>query len=465
MPSRNQDEQTVEPTTILASFCAATTFADLPDEVVTIAKRSILDTLGCAVGAHAYEPDKPALINTVVRSLGAASSDATVVCANLSAAAPFAALANGVICHGIDFDDLHGEALTHTSCVVLPAALATAEEACRSGKDLITSFVLGFEAAVRVGMAVMPSHYDHWHSTATNGTFGAAVAAGKNYGFSGDQFVHALGFSGTQAAGLLGFLKSGDDTKSFNPGKAAFNGVLAARMVKAGGTAPANLIEDARGYARAYSKAPDLTKLTRGLDGGAMVWEILNNMPKPFPSLSASHTAMDLTLRLVVENDLRPADIAGIVDRTYSTVKSHFSNDRPDNVMAARLSVPYCIAVCAARRHGGLDAFTMQTINDSVVRDMLKKVTIVADPTLDALYPEKFPSHIRITMTDGRVFEGAMDHAKGSPRNPLADEEINAKFRSLARPVLSAERVDEIVQMSAALDELRDVREFARLFA
>lgn len=430
-----------------------------------MAKQSILDTLGCAVGTHADAPEKPVVINSVVKNLGAANGDATVICGNMKASAPFAALANGVICHGIDFDDMHGEALTHTSCVIVPAALSTAEAAGCSGRDFITSVVLGYEVAVRVGMAVMPSHYDYWHSTATNGTFGAAVAAGKNYGFTAEQYVNAFGFSGTQAAGLLTYLKFGDYTKSFNPGKSAFNGILSALMVKAGGTAPPDMIENPRGYAEAYSKEPRPEKLTRGLDGGAMIWEILNNMLKPFPSLAASHTAMDVTLRLVADNELRPADIVKIVDRTYGTVKSHFSSYHLDNVMAARLSVPYCIAVCAATRSGGLDAFHMKTIADPVVQDMLKKVEILADPELDKLYPEKFPCHVEITTKDGKVYEGDMYYAKGSPANPFADDEINEKFRRLARPVMGEKRVEQIVQMAENLEDVQDIREFSRLLA
>ncbi|HLQ91972.1 MAG TPA: MmgE/PrpD family protein, partial [Xanthobacteraceae bacterium] len=207
----------MEATKILSSFCAETYFANLPQSVVTVAKLAILDTLGCAFGTYSEEPGRAEIINRVARALGAPGL-ATVIGADMKASAPVAALANGVICHSIDFDDLHAEALTHTSCVVFPAALATAEEVGCSGKDLVTSFVLGFEVVVRVGMAVMPSHYDHRHSTATNGTFGAAVAAGKNYGFTVDQYVNALGFSGTQAAGLLTFLEFGDYSKSFNPG-------------------------------------------------------------------------------------------------------------------------------------------------------------------------------------------------------------------------------------------------------
>jgi 2-methylcitrate dehydratase PrpD len=453
----------LDPNHVLSSFCAETTFADLPPSVVRMAKLTILDTLGCAIGTHVHDPEKYAVIERVVGTLGTARADATVIGGASKLSAPFAALANGVMCHGIDFDDVHGEALTHTSCVVLPAALASAEEAGCDGRAFITSFVLGFEVAVRFGMAVMPSHYDHWHSTATNGTFGAAVAAGRNYGFGRDQYVDALGFAATQAAGLLGFLKSGDYTKSFNPGKSAFNGVLSALMVKAGAKGPRSIIEDARSYTAAYSKSPNLAKLTRGLQDGSVVWEMLNNMLKPYPSLAASHTAMESTLRLVVENDLDPADIARIVDRTYGTVKSHFSRYDLDNVMAARLSVPYCIAVCAAQRSGGLDAFSAKMLADPAVRAMLEKVEIVADPELDQLYPEKFPSRIEITTNDGRAFRGGMDYAKGSPGNPFTEDEICEKFRSLAAPHMGAERVERIVRTVRNLEDVRDIGELGGL--
>lgn len=391
------------------------------------------------------------------------SPEATVICDGFKASAPLAALANGVICHGIDFDDTHPEALTHTSCVILPAALATAEVTDGNGKDFLLSFVTGFEIAVRVGMAVMPSHYQYWHSTATNGTFGATAAVGKNFGFEEEEYINAFGFSGTQAAGLLTYLKFGDYTKSFNPGKAAFNGILSALMVRAGATAPPNMIENPKGYSGAYSKEPALEKLTRGLDGGPMVWEILNNMLKPFPSLAASHPAMDVTLRLVKENDIRPEDIVRITNRTYNTVKSHFSNYNPENVMASRLSVPYCIAVCTATGNGGLDAFHPETIFNPVVQETLKKVEIIADPELDKLYPEKFPSQIEIQTKDGETYKGESYYAKGSRKNRFTEEEVRKKFRSLALPKLDEQKVEKIILAVENLESAKDISELSGL--
>jgi 2-methylcitrate dehydratase PrpD len=456
------EEDIVEPTRILSSFCADTRFADLPASVTAKAKLAVLDTLGCAFATYSEEPDRAKIIHRVAGQLGTRGG-ATVIGIGTTASAPIAALANGVICHSIDFDDLHAEALTHTSCVILPAALASAEESGVSGKEFITSFVLGYEVAVRVGMTVMPSHYDHWHSTATNGTFGAAVAAGKNHRFKIDQYVNALGFSGTQAAGLLTYLQFGDYSKSLNPGKAAFNGVLSAMLAKAGAVAPPNIIENPKGYAAAYSAAPQLRKLTRGMDGGAMVWEILNNTPKPFPSLSASHTAMETTLRLVSGHDLKPEDIAKITVRTYGVVKSQFSNHRPDNVMAARLSVPYCVAVCAATRRSGLDAFRTKTIKNASVREMLEKVDIVVDPELDALYPKALPCKIEITMKNGQVHKDKTYDAKGSPGNPLSDAELYEKFKRLAEPAIGAKRANQIADMTKDLEGVKNIEAFGRL--
>jgi 2-methylcitrate dehydratase PrpD len=188
-------------------------------------------------------------------------------------------------------------------------------------------------------------------------------------------------------------------------------------------------------------------------------------MLKPFPSLAASHTPMDVVLKLVKENDIKPEHIVKIINKTYNTVKSHFSNYEPNNVMAARLSVPYCIAVCAAKRNGGLDAFHLKTIKDPVVQETLKKVEIVADPELHKLYPEKFPTNIEIHTKDGKVYKGEMYYAKGSPKNPFSDEEVNEKFRSLALPMIEKNKVDQIIQMVTNLESVKDINELTRLLA
>lgn len=445
----------------IADFVSKTTYDNLPENVRKQAKLVILDTFGCAIGTHWDEPEKPKIINEFVRSFNA-KPEATVILGGFKTHSTLAAMANGVICHGIDFDDTHKEALTHTSCVIVPAALASAESAGLGGKELINSVVLGYEVAVRAGIAVMPTHYEFWHSTATNGAFGAAAAAGKNIGLSKDKIIDAFGLAGTQASGLLTYLEFGDYTKSFNPGKSALNGLFAALIAKAGATGPPVMLEHPKGYCHAYSKEPKIEKLNRGIPG---TYEILLNAFKPYPSLLASHPPMDAVLKLVKENNIKPDEIVKITNHTYKTVKTHFSNYNPETVMAARLSVPYCIAVTAVDSEAGLSQFHLKKIKSQPVQDMLKKVEIIVDDELSKLYPEKFPARVIIETKNRGRFEHTVYYPKGDPNNPLSEDELKNKFRKLTGGVLDTKRVEALIDAIMSLEKAEDLKNLTSLLS
>ncbi|MCZ7660144.1 MAG: MmgE/PrpD family protein, partial [Xanthobacteraceae bacterium] len=222
----------------------------------------------------------------------------------------------------------HKRALAHIGSVVVTAALAVTEERGGSGRNLIEALVAGYEVAARVGMAVMPTHYRYWHSTATNGTFGAAAAAGRAMGLDRARMNAAFGLAGTQAAGLNTFFESGDDTKSLHPGKAAFNGVLGARLAAMGMTSPPDILGHPKGYLAAYSQEGRADILSRGLGSE---WTILENGFKYFPSILASHSPIGATLAIVAQHHPDPARIAGIVVHL---------RDREIPLPPARLSIP-----------------------------------------------------------------------------------------------------------------------------
>ncbi|MFC7542402.1 MmgE/PrpD family protein [Siccirubricoccus deserti] len=266
-------------TRALAEFVAGLRFEDLPPEVVAMACDVVLDAVGCAVSAWVEDPSKAAVARGIAALYPAAGPGAAVIGAGLSAQPAFAALANGILVNAADNDDTHKVALLHVGSVVVPAALAMAEARGLSGRDLILSVVAGYEVAARVGMSVMPTHYRFWHSTATNGTFGAAATAAKAMGLDADGVQRALGLAGTQAAGLNTFFESGDMTKSLHPGKAALNGVLSAQLADLGCTSPPGILEHPKGYLAAFSLAPKPEALTAGL---GTHWEILSNGFKYF---------------------------------------------------------------------------------------------------------------------------------------------------------------------------------------
>ena len=427
-----------------ARFIAQLRFEDLPAEVVQQAKRVLLDAVGCALGAYAEDPRKVAIAQTVAAGF---AGSATVIGGGQAHPA-FAALANGMLINAADNDDTHKRALLHVGSVVVPAALAAAQANRASGKDLILALVVGYEVAVRVGQAVMPTHYRFWHSTATNGTFGAAAAVAKALGLNQAQIQTAIGYAGTQAAGLNTFFESGDDSKSVHPGKAALNGYLAAVFAQAGATSPPDILLHPKGYLAAYSTDPKPDALTDRL---GTFWEILQNGFKLYPSILASHSPIGATLELVQAQAIDPRQIKSVTVNTYATVKSHFSNKDVQTVMSARLSVPYCVAVAIVDRSVGQPQFRADRFNDPLVREVLHKVEIVPSEALTKLYPEKFPAHVVITMQDGQVHEATFYYPKGDPNNPLSDEELRIKFRTNAAGCFETARTEALMQ---AIDRL-----------
>lgn len=443
-----------QPTAALARFVAGTTFQRLPAEVVHEAKRIVLDTLGCALAGTRLAPEIAGPVLALAESLGG-RPEATVWAAGMRTSSAVAAFTNATLVHTIDYDDTHARALTHTSSVIVPAALALAERSGASGRDVIAALVAGYEATVRVGAAVMPTHYQYWHSTATNGTFGAAAVAGKLLGFDADRLDQALSIAADQAAGLISCIAFGDITKSAHSGFAALKGLLGAELLAHGAIGPRGLIEYERGYARAYSQDPKLEVITDGLGER---YSILENAVKFFPSILASHTPITAVLRLVQQHNLRPEQIARVEERTYRTAATTFCNRDPQTPLAARLSIPYCLAVAILDRAVGFPQFTPQRLADPAIRRLIERITVIADPALEPLYPEKFPAVVLIETTDGRVLRDEQYYPKGFPQDRLSDAELEDKFRTLASEVLPPAQVDALAATVWRLDALPDVR-------
>lgn len=441
-------------TRTLAEFVARLRYEDLPQAVVDQACRILVDTVGCAISAWAEDPAKARIALEIARLYGSDNGASVIGIAGVKSQPAFAALANGILVNAADNDDTHKRALLHTGSVVVPPALALAQTERLSGRDLILALVAGYEVAVRVGMAVMPTHYRFWHSTATNGTFGAAASAAKALKLDADGVQRALGLAGTQAAGLNTFFESGDMTKSIHPGKAAFNGILSAQLAQLGATSPPSILEHPKGYLNAYSTDPKPQKL---VDGLGTSWEILQNGFKYFPTILASHSPIQATLAIVQKHAIDPAQIARITNETYNTVKTHFSNKDVSTVMAARVSVPYCIAIAAIDGKLTQAQFSPARINDPLVRQVLANTEVIADAELNKLYPDKFPARVAITLKNGTSFQETVLFPKGDPQDPLSAAELEAKFRDNVAAMLSPARADKLLRAIYALPEARNV--------
>ncbi|HTR79123.1 MAG TPA: MmgE/PrpD family protein [Gemmatimonadaceae bacterium] len=417
----------------LAHALATARLADMPDGVVAEAERAVLDWFGSAL-AGAIE--RPALVcRQVVSALGA-SNEATVFLAGRASAAG-AALANGVAAHILELDDIHKASTVHAGAPVIAAAFAVAERERAASPDFLLAVIVGYEAALRVGEAVNPSHYRFWHPTGTAATFGAAVAAGSLLHLGPDRMLDALGTAGTQAAGLWEFNADGAMSKPLHAGKAAFNGVLAADLAARGFSGATRILEGPRGFFAATSSTSDPTRITDGLGSR---WKIRENCYKVHSCCAHTHAAIDLAIELRTRHDYPRQDgvgrIADVHVETYGPGFAIVNEPDPGTPARAQFSMTYCVAVGLAEGEAGLAQFAESRFDTSGVRDpavaaLMRRTRVTVDDGLTRRYPAAWPARLTVTLDDGTVLRGAADFPRGNPERALSTADLEHKFLDL----------------------------------
>ena len=437
----------------LASFVCRLKFEELPGTAVRAAKLAFLDWLGSVAAGGQCPPFKMAA--GVIGEQGG-NPQATLLPTGEKTSCLNAALGNGVASHTVELDDVHRSSILHAGAAVIPAALACAEMTGAGGRQLLEAIVAGYEVAVRAGEAVTPSHYYFWHTTGTCGTFGAAAAAGKLLNLKEEQLVWALGNAGTQAAGLWEFLADGAMSKHLHPGKAAQNGALAALLAARGFTGATRILEGERGFCRATAPQFDLNKLTAGL--GRPPYKVEENSFKVHASCRHTHPALDVVLDLVGQNEIALSDVENITVYTYATALNLTASYDPQSVYAAKFSLPFCVALALKEGSCGLASFNPKTLADSEIRGLMPRIKLVLDSEMEKKHPALWPSAVEITTRSGRVFLGRTDFPKGDPENPLTDEELSAKFLTLALEPWGRERVEFLKDAVFELEKVLNVR-------
>src|SRR6185503_677795 len=257
------DAKTPGVTRELARFSSALRYEDLPAATVDMAKRLLLDGLGCMLVGGRGEDGRNA--TAMVRRLGG-GTQATLITDLELASVRDAAFVNGVSLYSVGLNDIHKPAGSHPAGCVIPVVLALGEWQRTPGTMLLAAMAAGYEVIGRTGRAVYPSHRERgFHPTGTCGTFGATAAAGRLLGLDAAQMASALGIAGSQAAGLYECHHDGTSTMIFHAGRAAQNGVEAALLARAGFTGPATVLEGSKGFFQATANEYDAAAATAGL--------------------------------------------------------------------------------------------------------------------------------------------------------------------------------------------------------
>ncbi len=458
-------------TKYIAEFVLDLKYEDIPADVVSLAKKSILDGFGLALAGSMA--DSGSISRKYVEEyFGTSRENATLIGSSEKASPRFAAFVNGVSIHADDFDDtqlaigkdrVYG-LLTHPTAPVLPAAFAIAEANNISGKALIAAYFAGVEVETKIAEAIAPRHYvDGFHSTGTCGSFGSAAASSKLKRLTLEQTQYAFGIVGAEAAGLRE--NFGTMTKPFQAGHAAENGVAAADLAALGWTAAPQILEAPRGFFHAYGGSFDLAAIQNRL-GNPWTFATPGVSLKPYPSGSLTHPAMTAMLRLIQKYNIAPADVEKVDVGTNQNMPNALIHHCPQTGLQAKFSMEFCIAVLLLGRTASLAQFTDAYVNRPEVKAMVKRVNFYVDPVAEKAGYDKMTSLITVHLKDGKTLTDRADFAKGSPADPMTMEEVNTKFRGCAEYAgWCKSKIDAIIEAVDVLERAPDGKQLAKLLS
>ncbi len=428
---------------------------NVPEWLLTRATDCLVDTVGAMVYG-ATQPWSEAVIAHALAT-GAQGCSSVIGSGHLSAAAAggspvidaggssttvqmttpaMAALANGASAHAFELDDVHEEAISHPGAVVVPAALALAEEVDASGDRLLEALVIGYEAMGRAGIAVGPASHmlGGFHPTSMSGVFGSAAAAGALLNFDGEALNHAFGIAASLASGTMEFAASGGMAKRLHAGRAAEGGLTAALLAAEGFEGADDGLAGRYGFCRVFSDEPRVELLTDRLGERWMVDEIT---VKPWAACSDIHPMIQAAQELRHEHGLDDAAIERIarIDAWGPTKAAEQNSlDGTVSVMAAQYSAQFNIA--AALLADPADPATYdpdRIVLPDVAVLQAKVASVSAAGEFDATYAWKMGGRVQITLVDGSALERTVHGQRGSMHAPFDAADVDAKFATVTR--------------------------------
>ncbi|WBO21294.1 MmgE/PrpD family protein [Sphingomonas abietis] len=427
-----------------AAFACGLTLDAVPDTIRSRACHLMLDAIGTGLAALGETWGERAF--AAAQELG--QGRAATLGHGRALGPREAALVNGVLMHGLDYDDTHSRGVIHATVTSLPAALAAADHKAASGADMLTAYIAAMEISTRVGSVAAGGFHRHgFHPTGLVGAFGATVGAGLLLGLDETQLVMAQGIVLSMAAGSLEFLEDGAWTKRIHPGWAASSAFTAATLAKHGFVGPRAAYEGRFGLYALYLRdaAPALlAEATRGL---GEVWEIAEVSVKPLPACHMTHAAGDAAAAICAEHGLSGDQIAKVTVLVPEGVvpivcEPSAPKKAPATAYDAQFSIPYVVATGLLKGRFTLDELDGAALADAQVLALAQKVDYAIDPATD--YPTHFTGEVIVETIDGRHIARREAINRGAPDRPITNDEIRAKFDDNAARHLPRAQADAI---------------------
>lgn len=447
----------------VARFAANLAWDDIPADVRERSKYLILDALGIALAAGRFP--FAAVFLDGLRDIGEPGASSVI---GFPDKLPLrdAAIVNGALVHGLDFDDTHMKAVVHATSVALPAALGMGERVGASGREMLVAYTIGVETAIRIGMASnFGFHHNGLHATGIAGHFSSALVAGRMLGLDPRRLAAAQGLVGSTCQASQQFVDDGAWNKRFHPGWGAAAGITAAYLAKRGFVAPREPYEGRFGLFRTLAHDPDACDPQAVAADLGRRWEGARSAVKPYPTCHFTHALADAALELRRRHGIRAGDIVRIrallpADTIPIVVEPVAKKRRPVSDYDAKFSAQFIVAACFVRGRFGLAELEPEALADPDILALADKVECEIDPKAE--FPRVYPGAVAVSTRDGGEYVHTERVNRGAAERALSEGEIVDKYAANATRAVSAAKADEIKSAVLAL-EATDARVLAGL--
>jgi 2-methylcitrate dehydratase PrpD len=449
----------------LAKYIFETNYENLPDAVVDVTKKALLDGIGVTLGAGTLGEGCRAFVDLAIQ--GGGKPESTIIGFNARVPSYMAAFANGSMAHALDFEDAHEGALVHSNAPTIPAGLAVAESMEKtSGKELITALTLGSDIVCRLGLSLKEDLINYgWYHPAILAAFGATTAASKLLKLTPEQILDAFSLCLCQATCSGEIVYSPDSViRGVREGFGAKAGVLSALLAKEGIRGFDEPLEGKAGFFNLYARGNyDPAILLKDL---GTIFESANIAFKAWPSCRGTHAYVEGALAIVKEHNIGLADI----DSVKVVVGEKSINRRlceplekkqhPSVAIDAKFSIPFTVATALVHKTITLDSFTAQALRDADVLNMAEKVTYEMDTNAER--SDSVQGYTEIKLKNGETKSKEIEFVYGHPRNPVDAGSLVAKFNNCASHSVKKINTQRVIEMVMSLEGSRNVGELMK---
>ncbi len=433
-----------------------------PPEAVEAAKGAIMDCLACMLAGS-----QETLADILCRYVAAesAASAASVVGRGFRTSTANAALVNGAMAHALDYDDITHITKTHPTAVLLPAAIAVAEETGASGREMLLGYMAGFEVACAVGEALSEAYYDDlgWHPTGPLGAIGASAAASKIMALDPEQVAMAISLAASQASGLR--QNFGTMTKPFHAGDAARAGVVSAKLVRDGFTASQDALEGRFGFIRAFSGGQGFNyeQVVENLGNKCYLVESGIEIKK-YPCCGSAHLALDATFDLLTQGTIDPEAVDRIEVIVDFDPPRSLIHSRPVSSLEGKFSMQYCLAAALLDRRVGLQSFTDELVMRPEAQSLIPRIDMRRIPGNEGKpsWTEGY-NEVDVYLKDGTILRQQAHRASSGALRGVTVQEIREKFRDCASQCLSEATASDVLNRLTRLEEAEPISGLADL--